>query len=290
MTFRQALADRTTFVITAECSPPKGTQTGELLRKLLPLKGRIHGMNITDNQTAVMRMSPFAMGLHLKTIGLDPIVQITLRDRNRLAIQSDLLGMSSLGIGQVLCLSGDPASIGDHPDTKPVFDLSSPELIRAVTLLNGGSDLSGADLSGPTDILPGAATSPEGDLSVEKKRFEEKFDAGARFFQTQVVFDADRMDTFMDFARPFGVPVIAGIILLKSPAMARYLNEKVPGIRVPEPLISRLESVPREDRLAEGVKIAAETIRALAPLVNGVHIMTIGAEEQIPAILDLALD
>ena len=290
MTFRQALADRSTFIITAECSPPKGTEISELLRKLLPLKGRIHGMNITDNQTAVMRMSPFAMGIHLKTIGLDPIVQITLRDRNRLAIQSDLLGMSSLGIGQVLCLSGDPASIGDHPEAKPVFDLSSPELIRAVTLLNGGTDLSGADLSGPTDILPGAATSPEGDLSVEKKRFEEKFDAGARFFQTQVVFDTDRMDRFMDFARPFGVPVICGIILLKSPAMARYLNEKVPGIRVPDALISRLESVPREERLSEGVRIAAETIQAIAPLVNGVHIMTVGAEEQIPAILDLALD
>ena len=290
MTFRQALADRSTFIITAECSPPKGTEISELLRKLLPLKGRIHGMNITDNQTAVMRMSPFAMGIHLKTIGLDPIVQITLRDRNRLAIQSDLLGMSSLGIGQVLCLSGDPASIGDHPEAKPVFDISSPELIRAVTLLNGGTDLSGADLSGTTDILPGAATSPEGDLSVEKKRFEEKFDAGARFFQTQVVFDTDRMDRFMDFARPFGVPVICGIILLKSPAMARYLNEKVPGIRVPDALISRLESVPREERLSEGVRIAAETIQAIAPLVNGVHIMTVGAEEQIPAILDLALD
>lgn len=289
MSFRRALAERT-FLITAECSPPKGTEIDPLLRKLLPLKGRIHGMNITDNQTAVMRMCPFAMGLHLKTIGIDPIVQVTLRDRNRLALQSDLIGMSSLGIRQVLCLSGDPPGIGDHPATKPVFDITSPELIRAVTLLNGGSDLAGKDLTGPTDLLPGAATSPEGELDVEKKRFEEKFDAGARFFQTQVVFDADRMDRFMDFSRPFGVPVICGVILLKSAAMARYLNEKVPGIRVPQPLIDRLEQCPREERIEEGIRIAAETIRSLAPMVNGIHLMTVGSEEHIPAILDLALN
>ncbi len=245
-------------------------------------------MNVTDNQTAVMRMCPFAMGLHLKGIGIDPIVQLTLRDRNRLALQSDIIGMSSLGIKQVLCLSGDPAGIGDHPDSKPVFDISSPELIRAITLLNGGSDLAGKDLSGPTDILPGAASSPEGDLATEKKRFEEKFDAGARFFQTQVVFDADRLDEFMDFARPFGVPVICGIILLKSPAMARYLNEKVPGIRVPPSLIARMESCRSEEWIEEGIRIAAETIRSVSPMVNGVHIMTVGAEERIPAILDLA--
>ncbi|MDA8111768.1 MAG: methylenetetrahydrofolate reductase [Nitrospiraceae bacterium] len=287
MTFRQALAERR-FLITAECSPPKGTETGELLRKILPLKGRIHAMNVTDNQTAVMRMCPFAMGLHLKTIGIDPIVQLTLRDRNRLALQSDIIGMSSLGIRQVLCLSGDPAAIGDHPETKPVFDLTSPELIRAITLLNGGSDLAGKDLNGPTDLLPGAATSPEGDLATEKKRFEEKFDAGARFFQTQVVFDTDRLDRFMEFARPFGVPVICGIILLKSPAMARYLNEKVPGIRVPASLIARLESCSREERIEEGIRIAAETIKSVSSLVSGVHIMTVGAEEHIPAILELA--
>lgn len=288
MSFRQTLANRT-FLITAECSPPKGTEVDLLLRKLQPLKGRIHGMNITDNQTAVMRMCPMAMGLHLASIGIDPIVQMTLRDRNRLAIQSDLLGMSSLGIRQVLCLSGDPAGIGDHPDSKPVFDLSSPELIRAVTLLNGGSDLAGKDLSGPTDLLPGAATSPEGDLEVEKKRFEEKFDAGARFFQTQVVFDLDRMERFMDFARPFGVPVIAGVILLKSASMARYLNKNVPGVHVPHSLIDRLEPLAGEDRIMEGIRIAAETIRALTPLVNGIHLMTVGSEEFIPAILDAAI-
>lgn len=287
MTFREALNART-FLITSECSPPKGAAVSDLLDRLAPLKGRIHGMNVTDNQTGVMRMCPFAMGIHLKSTGIDPIVQITLRDRNRLAIQSDLLGMSSLGIRQVLCLSGDPPTLGDHPEAKPVFDIPTPELIRAITLLNGGTDLSGKDLSGSTDILPGAAASPEGDLDSERRRFEEKFDAGARFFQTQAVFSPERVSEFMEFASPFQVPVIAGIILLKSAKMARYLNDHVPGIRVPSHLIARLEQAPPGKALEEGIAIAAETIQSIKPMVHGVHIMTVGAEETIPSILDRA--
>jgi methylenetetrahydrofolate reductase (NADPH) len=229
-----------------------------------------------------------AMGLHLKNIGIDPIVQITLRDRNRLAIQSDLLGMSSLGLSQVLCLTGDPPKLGDHPDAKPVFDIPTQELIRAITLLNGGTDLSGKDLNGKTDILPGAACSPEGDLETESRKFEEKFDAGARFFQTQAVFSPERMEQFMGFAAPFSVPVIAGIILLKSAKMARYLNDHVPGITVPQSLIDRLEKSPPGQAIETGIDIAAETIRSIRPMVHGVHIMTVGAEETIPRILDRA--
>ena len=287
MTFREALTAHT-FMITGECSPPKGTLVGPLLERLVALKGRVHGINITDNQTGVMRMCPLAMGIHLQSIGIDPIVQITLRDRNRLAIQSDILGMSSLGIRQALCLSGDPPTLGDHPEAKPVFDLPTPELIRAITLLNGGTDLSGKDLSGPTDILPGAATSPEGDFDAETRKFEEKFSAGARFFQTQAVFSAKTMERFMTFASPFRVPVLAGIILLKSARMAHYLNEKVPGITVPQEFITRLERAPQGRALDVGIEIAAETIRAIRPMVHGVHIMTVGAEETIPRILDLA--
>ncbi len=287
MTFREAL-NAHTFLITAECSPPKGTNVNGVLDRLAPLKGRIHGMNVTDNQTGVMRMCPLVMGLHLNTIGIDPIVQVTLRDRNRLAIQSDLLGMSSLGLRQVLCLSGDPPTIGDHPEAKPVFDIPTPELIRAITLLNGGTDLSGKDLNGQTDILPGAACSPEGDFDSECRRFEEKFDAGARFFQTQAVFSADQVSRFMTFAAPFRVPVIAGIILLKSVKMARYLNDHVPGIKVPEALIERLSRCEPGRTLETGIAIAAETIRTIRPMVNGVHIMTVGSEDTIPQILDQA--
>ncbi len=287
MTFREALSAHT-FIITGECSPPKGTLMTPLLDRLLPLKGRLHGINITDNQTGVMRMCPLAMGVHLQSIGLDPIVQITLRDRNRLAIQSDILGMSSLGIRQALCLSGDPPTLGDHPEAKPVFDIPTPELIRAMTLLNGGTDLSGKDLSGPTDVLPGAATSPEGDFDAETRKFEEKFAAGARFFQTQAVFSPQTMERFMAFAAPFRVPVLAGIILLKSARMAQYLNDKVPGITVPRELVTRLERAPQGGALEVGIEIAAETIRAIRPLVHGVHIMTVGAEETIPRILDMA--
>ncbi len=287
MNFRDALNARE-FLVTAECSPPKGTNISGILDRLAPLKDRVHGMNITDNQTGVMRMCPMAMGLHLKNIGIDPIVQITLRDRNRLAIQSDLLGMSSLGLSQVLCLTGDPPKLGDHPDAKPVFDIPTQELIRAITLLNGGTDLSGKDLNGKTDILPGAACSPEGDLETESRKFEEKFDAGARFFQTQAVFSPQRMEQFMAFAAPFSVPVIAGIILLKSAKMARYLNDHVPGITVPESLIARLEKCPPGQAIDAGIDIAAETIRSIRPMVHGVHIMTVGAEETIPRILDRA--
>ncbi|MHB1927114.1 MAG: methylenetetrahydrofolate reductase [Leptospirillum sp.] len=287
MNFRDALNARE-FLVTAECSPPKGTNISGILDRLAPLKDRVHGMNITDNQTGVMRMCPMAMGLHLKNIGIDPIVQITLRDRNRLAIQSDLLGMSSLGLSQVLCLTGDPPKLGDHPDAKPVFDIPTQELIRAITLLNGGTDLSGKDLNGKTDILPGAACSPEGDLETESRKFEEKFDAGARFFQTQAVFSPQRMEQFMAFAAPFSVPVIAGIILLKSAKMARYLNDHVPGITVPQSLIDRLEKSPPGQAIDAGIDIAAETIRSVRPMVHGVHIMTVGAEETIPRILDRA--
>lgn len=287
MNFRDALNARE-FLVTAECSPPKGTNISGILDRLAPLRDRVHGMNITDNQTGVMRMCPMAMGLHLKNIGIDPIVQITLRDRNRLAIQSDLLGMSSLGLSQVLCLTGDPPKLGDHPDAKPVFDIPTQELIRAITLLNGGTDLSGKDLNGKTDLLPGAACSPEGDLETESRKFEEKFDAGARFFQTQAVFSPERMEQFMAFAAPFSVPVIAGIILLKSAKMARYLNDHVPGITVPPSLIDRLEKCPPGQAIETGIDIAAETIRSVRPMVHGVHIMTVGAEETIPRILDRA--
>lgn len=287
MTFREALNART-FLITAECSPPKGTNVSGVLDRLAPLKGRIHGMNVTDNQTGVMRMCPLVMGLHLNSIGIDPIVQVTLRDRNRLALQSDLLGMSSVGLRQVLCLSGDPPTLGDHPEAKPVFDIPTPELIRAITLLNGGTDLSGKDLNGNTDLLPGAACSPEGDFDSECRRFEEKFDAGARFFQTQAVFSPEQVSRFMEFATPFRVPVIAGIILLKSAKMARYLNDHVPGIQVPSSLIDRLSQSDPGQMLETGIEIASQTIRAIRPMVHGVHIMTVGAEETIPGILDRA--
>ncbi len=275
------------FVLTAEVGPPKGTDVREMLEAAEALKGRVHGVNVTDNQSAVMRMSPVVACHMLKEKGLEPILQLTCRDRNRLALQSELLGAAALGIDNVLSLTGDHVSLGDHREAKGVFDIESVQLLQAIGLLNEGKDLAGNDLEGATDFYAGAVVTPEADpLEPQLMKFKKKVAAGAKFFQTQAVYDLDKFASFMERARAYPVKILAGILLLKSAGMARYLNKNVAGVFVPEPLIEELKGA--ADQSAKGIEIAARQIKELVGVCDGVHIMAIGAEEKVPEILDKA--
>src|SRR5262245_12113031 len=230
------------FVVTTETEPPKGTDLTELLSTVALLKGRVHAANVTDNQRAVMRLSSVGGASLLAREGLEPILQLTCRDRNRLALQSDLLTAWVLGVRNVLTMTGDPVDVGDHPRAKPVFDISSAALLQMIGQLNSGQDSAGHELEGKTDFFCGATVNPcVTPLEPELKRFEEKVAAGARFFQTQAIYDLDAFDRFMSIARKMPVYIIAGVIPLRSVKMANFLNEKVPGINVPAAMIERLE-------------------------------------------------
>ncbi|MDI6822258.1 MAG: methylenetetrahydrofolate reductase [Actinomycetota bacterium] len=286
MKFRDILNSEE-FVITAEVGPPKGTDMHEMLHAADLLKGRVSAVNVTDNQSSVMRLSSLAACHLLKERGLDPIFQLTCRDRNRLALQSDLLGAATLGIENVLALTGDHPVVGDHPSSKAVFDLDSVQLLKVIHLLNSGKDMSGNELVGPTNFCPGATVTP-GAIPLEPQllKFEKKVKAGAIFFQTQAVYDLEKFREFMDYARQFRVKILAGILLLKSAGMARYLNKKVPGIFVPKNLIDELEKA--SDSSQKGIEIAARQIQELREICDGTHIMAIGAGEKVPKILDAA--
>ncbi|MEW6189593.1 MAG: methylenetetrahydrofolate reductase [Actinomycetota bacterium] len=275
------------FVITAEVGPPKGTDVHEMLHAADLLKERVSAVNVTDNQSSVMRLSSLAACYLLKERDIDPIFQLTCRDRNRLALQSDLLGAAALGIENVLALTGDHPVVGDHPSSKAVFDLDSVQLLQIIHSLNEGRDMSGNELDGPTNFCPGATVTP-GAIPLEPQllKFEKKVKAGAIFFQTQAVYELEKFREFMDYARQFRVKILAGILLLKSAGMARYLNKKVPGIFVPKNLIDELEKA--SDPSQKGIEIAARQIQELQEICDGAHIMAIGAEEKVPKILDTA--
>jgi len=299
MGFQESL-EKNQFTITAEIAPPKGTDVSKMMGHADKLKGRVHGINVTDNQSSVMRLGSLAACHLLKDAGFDPIYQITCRDRNRLALQSELLSATVLGIRNVLVLTGDHPKMGDHPQAKPVFDLDSTQLLRVIGQLNQGRDIStrsmnktlptlsnGAALEGSTDLFPGAVANPEVDpLEPHLLRFSKKVSAGARFFQTQAVYDLVKFERFMKYADDLGARILAGILLLRSPAMARYLNRNVPGITVPDILIKEMES--SANPLETGIKIASRLIRQVQGMCAGVHIMAIGLEEKIPDILDEA--
>lgn len=276
-----------TFVVTTEMEPPKGPDLTGFRETARLLKGRVHAVNVTDNQRAVMRLTPLVASHVLQDEGLDPIYQLTCRDRNRLALQSDLLGASALGIRNLLVLMGDPPTAGDHKDAKPVFDIDSLALLRLTAELNQGRDLAGNALEGKCDLFPGAALNPAAEpMDPQVDGFERKLKAGARFFQTQAVFEVAQLERFLAAARARGIeaPVLAGIIPLKSAKMARFMNEKVPGIKVPESMIERLEKA--SDPKALGVEIAADLVRGLRGKASGVHLMTIGEEAKVLDILD----
>jgi len=218
------------FVITAEIGPPKGTDVSELVEHIELLKDKVDALNVTDNQSSVMRISSLAVCRLILDYGGEPILQLTCRDRNRLALQSELLSAAVLGVRNVLCLTGDYVSVGDHPQAKPVFDLDSVQLLQVVGLLNQGKDLAGNEMQGATDLFPGAVVTPEADpIEPQMIKFAKKVAAGAVFFQTQAVYDLDNFKRFMERARQFDVKVMAGIVLLVSARMAKYMNKNVHG-------------------------------------------------------------
>lgn len=272
------------FVVTAEVCPPKGCDCGEFMDKARSLKCLVDAVNVTDNQGANVRISPLAPAALLAREGIEPILQLTCRDRNRLALQSELLSAATLGVTTILALSGDYISFGDHAGAKPVFDLDSVQLLQTIATLNSGRDISGAPLEGIPSFFAGAAAAPEAepfDLTLPK--LAKKAAAGARFFQTQAVFSPERLARFSGAVRPLGVKVIAGIILVKSAGMARYITNNIPGLRVPPDLVAELEAAERP--LDAGVAIARRLAAAVRPHCDGVHIMAMGREELVPDIV-----
>jgi len=287
-TFRDAIL-RQEFLITAEVTPPKGTNPRRMLEMGRLLKGRVHAVNITDGSRAVLRMSSLVASWWLKQEGIEPICQLTCRDRNRIALQADLMGASSLGLNNILALTGDPVTAGDHPNARMVCDLESVRLLQLIQKLNSGLDMNDRPLTDDgLDLFPGAAVDPQlPNWSTLQKRYERKVESGAQFFQSQLISDFERLEKFMDqVAANFGKPLLAGIFLLKSAKNAEFLNRYVPGVQIPPSIISRLDTA--KDPLQEGVSIAAEQVRLARHLCHGVHLMAIKREDLIPVILEQA--
>lgn len=279
----QALATGT-FVVTAEIAPPKGVAVAAALAKAKALPEGVMAVNVTDNQGANMRLSPLALSALLVREGVEPILQLTCRDRNRLALQSDLLGAAALGVENLLLLSGDHARFGDHPEARSVFDLDSVQLLQAASGLVAGRDMAGKALNGVPTFFAGAAVAPAAEpFDLMLSKVTKKAAAGACFFQTQAVFLPTELERFMTAVQPLQVPVLLGVLLLRSANMARFLNANIPGVQVPDALVARLEAA--ADPLAEGVAIAREMVQAARDLCQGVHLMTLGSEDQISAIL-----
>lgn len=284
------------FAVTAECGPPKGADPESVLKKAKLLKDKVDAVNVTDNQTAIVRMSSLAACSLLKTGGFDPVLQMVVRDRNRIALQSDILGASALGIRNVLCLSGDHQIFGNQPQAMGVFDLDSIQFVQAVKAMrDNGTILGGDALNMPPDIFIGAAANPFADpLEFRAVRLSKKIMAGADFIQTQCIYNLKRFETWINMARDRGLTekafILGGVTPLKSPGMARYMKNKVSGMDVPDEVIKRMEGVPRDKQREEGIRICVETIERLKemPGVKGVHIMAIEWEEVVGEIVERA--
>jgi methylenetetrahydrofolate reductase (NADPH) len=278
------------FVVTAEIGPIKGIDIQEIIEDAELIKERVDAINVTDLQSSVMRLGSMAVCHLLTDHAIDPIFQLTCRDRNRLALQSDLLSAWVLGIRNVLALTGDHPTLGDHPEAMPVFDLDSVSLLRAIVRLNEGFDMAGNQLKGAPHFFPGAVVNPGADteaaFEMQIIKMEKKIEAGAKFFQTQGIFDLDLFERFMKRVEGFKIPVLGGIILLKSAGMARFMNKNVAGVFVPDPLIREMEET--KDKVKTSIRIAANLINGLKDLCQGVHIMAIGWEKKIPLVLDEA--
>ncbi len=288
--FKEAL-NSGKFVVTSEIGPPKGTNIEKMCHHIDLLKDMVDGLNVTDHQSSVMRFPSIGGCLAIKEQGGEPILQMTCRDRNRLALQAELLLAHARGIRNVLCLTGDAILVGDHREAKGVFDLDSVQLVRTVRQLESGKDLGGNDLNGAVEFCAGAIVTPEArPIEPQLIKFENKVEAGAEFFQTQAIYDLDNFSKFMQYARQFPVKVLAGIVLLTSARMAKYMNENVPGIFVPQNLIDELTRAPKGEALNTGIEIAGRMIAVLQKdsVCDGVHIMAIGREEVVPDILAAA--
>lgn len=279
------------FVVTSEVAPPKGTNLEKMVHHIELLKDKVDAINITDHQSSVMRFPSIGGALLVKEMGGEPILQMTCRDRNRLAFQADLLFASSRGINNVLCLTGDSIILGDHKEAKAVFDMDSSQLLAMIRTMEKGKDMGGNNLDGAVSFCAGAIVTPEANpIEPQLIKFEKKVEAGAEFIQTQAVYDLDNFKKFMEYARGFPVKILAGIILLTSAPMARFMNKNVAGVTVPKELIDEMASAPKGRALEKGIEIAGRMIRRIRDdkMCDGVHIMAIGKEEVVPEILEKA--
>ena len=289
-TFKKAL-ESGKFVITSEVAPPKGTDLGKMVHHIELLKDKVDAMNVTDHQSSVMRFPSLGGALLVKEMGGEPILQMTCRDRNRLALQADLLFAASRGINNVLCLTGDSVLLGDHKEAKSVFDLDSCQLLAMIKSLEKGKDLGGNQLEGAVSFCAGAIVTPEANpLEPQLIKYEKKIEAGAEFIQTQAVYNLDHFTQFMAYARKFPAKILAGVILLTSAPMARFMNKNVAGVNVPQELIDEMASAPKGGAIAKGIEIAGRMIRRIREekMCDGVHIMAIGREELVPEIMKAA--
>jgi methylenetetrahydrofolate reductase (NADPH) len=279
------------FVVTSEIGPPKGTNVDKMCHHIDILKDAVDAINVTDHQSSVMRFPSLGGCLYVKERGGEPILQMTCRDRNQMALQADLLLAYVRGIRNVLCLTGDSIVVGDHKQAADVFELDSVQLLSTIRHLETGKDLGGNELDGKVEFCAGAIVTPEArPIEPQLIKFEKKVQAGAEFFQTQAVYDLDSLGRFMDVARQYPVKILAGIVLLVSARMAKYMTENVPGIFVPGDLIEELEKAPKGGALQKGIEIAGRMIAAIKKdsICDGVHIMAIGKEEVVPDILAAA--
>ncbi len=278
------------FVITCEVGPPKGIEVEKIIDELEPLRSKIDAFNVTDLQSSVLRLGSLATCRLLKEKDFEPICQLTCRDRNRLSLQSDILSAAVLGIENLLCLTGDHPQLGDHPEAMPVFDLDSVQLLSAAKGLMNGKDMAGNDLEGqPPQFALGATVNPGAEpLEPQIIKMEKKIDAGAEFFQTQAVYEVDKFANFCEKVEHLKVPVMAGIVFLKSPGMARFMNANVAGVYVPDSIIDELTSAGKEKRVEKSLEISARLIRELKDLCQGIHIMALGWERHVAAVLEMA--
>ena len=277
------------FVVSGEIGPPKGVNIEKCLKDAEMLRNQVIAFNVTDLQSAVLRIGSMAVSAKLLDRGLEPVYQLTCRDRNRLALQSDLLSAWAFGIENVLCLTGDHPNLGDHIQAKPVYDLDSVQLLKVANTLNQGYDMTGHELEGKPEFFLGAVVTPSADpMEPQIIKMQKKIDAGARFFQTQAIYEPEKFEVFMDQIQKFNVPIMAGMVVLKSAAMAKFMNSNVAGIHVPDSLISEMEEVKMEDRKKKAVEITARIIRAVKPLCQGIHIMPLGWDELVPDIIEQA--
>jgi methylenetetrahydrofolate reductase (NADPH) len=284
------------FAITCELTPPRGVETDGISKIAERLKGKVDAVNVSDNPNSNVRMSSLVYSKRLLDSGLEPIMQQSMRDRNRIALQSDLLGAAAMGIQNVLCMSGDHPSKGDHPEANKVFDLDSSQWIETVKRIRDqGVLLNGKKITGQPKFFIGGVANPfMKNLDLHMIRFQNKVAAGADFIQTQPVFDTEAFQRWMTRVEEAGlidqVPILAGVAALKSLKMAEYLRDRVSGFNIPDHIMDRLKSIPEDKQQSEGIRICVEQIKSLQQIkgVKGVHIMSIGNEEKIPEIIEQA--
>lgn len=290
-----SLFDQSEFVVTGEVGPIKGAVSRDknidptCTQEAKYLQGWVHAVNVTDNQSAVMRLGSLAASVSLKQKGVEPVYQLTCRDRNRIALQSDLLTAYSLGIDNVLLLTGDHIQLGDHKEAKPVFDLDSVQLIEMAMGLRQGHDITGNPIENPPDMAYGAVVNPNFEpLDLQLLKMKKKVDAGAEFFQTQAVYDQKVLETFVNQAAKLGVPIQVGLVVLKSPHMGKFMNTNVSGIEVPQAWIDEIGSVDKEDRKLKAAEMMGRFLAQIKSMVQGVHIMPLGWADMVPKILQVA--